>query len=377
MTTTIDRADLFCKSGSKDAVYHIQIEQTEGGYVVNFQNGRAGGTLTSKTKTEKPVTLDAARKLFDKTVKSKMTDSPPYLMSNRVGTSFTEVSKEMAERSTGLFPQLLNEIDHTPRMLESLINSPHHVAEQKFDGERRMVHRGVGDSAAIGSNRKALQVALPVDIAASMNGVVCTLDGEIIGDTLYAFDLLAINGVDLRGQGFFERKTRLDNIAHLFGDAIKVVADAVTPDEKRALVERARAMGQEGVVFKRVDAPYVAGRPTSGGDQLKAKNWRDATVICLGSKSDRLSIRIGVIDNRLGTGEVVEVGAVNMIGKGAVAEGDLLDVKYLYAFDGGSLFEATFKRVRTDLDRADANIGQLHFKKPHADVSVERELLAA
>ena len=79
MNNIIDRADLACKSGSKDAVYHLQIVEMEGGFVVNYQNGRAGGTLAGGSKSPKgPGTLELARKTFDKVVKEKMTASPPY-----------------------------------------------------------------------------------------------------------------------------------------------------------------------------------------------------------------------------------------------------------------------------------------------------------
>jgi len=42
--------------------------------------------------------------------------------------------------------------------------------------------------------------------------------------------------------------------------------------------------------------------------------------------------------------------------------GDLIEVTYLYAFRGGSLFQPTFSMVRTDIDREDASIAQLKYK---------------
>ena len=138
-TIVIDRADLACKSGSKDAVYHLQIVEVEGGFVVNYQNGRAGGTLAGGSKSPKgPGTLELARKTFDKVVKEKMGASPPYQPMPGEGSQFTQLSAEMKERSTGLLPQLLNDLPATMN-LEELMRDSNFVVQQKFDGERRML----------------------------------------------------------------------------------------------------------------------------------------------------------------------------------------------------------------------------------------------
>ena len=43
------------------------------------------------------------------------------------------------------------------------------------------------------------------------------------------------------------------------------------PKQKIALWQRLRPENREGIVFKRLDAPYTPGKPNSGGPQLKFK----------------------------------------------------------------------------------------------------------
>ncbi len=377
MAKVVERADLFCKAGSKDAVYHIEVVETDGGYLVNYRNGRAGGTLTSGSKTPAPLaTLEAAKKVLDKTVKEKLKASPPYQLMESAGSSFTEVQADVAQRSTGLLPQLLNEVDiEDTAAVEAFIKDDFYCMEQKADGERRML-RSLGDgSVPIGSNRKGGQVPLPQEIATSVAHLRCTLDGEIIGSHFYAFDLLDINGTDLRGERQENRKAKLHELASQFGPGITVLPAAHTAAEKRAMVEMCRLMKQEGVVLKDITAPYTEGRPNSGGPQLKLKNWKLTTVVVVRQNDSKRSVVVAVVDAQ---GELVEVGSVTIPQNAAIPEaGALIEVRYLYAFaNGGSLFEPTFRRLRADQDRSQAGIERLHYKAEHVVVQVPNQMHA-
>ena len=48
---------------NSDKVYHLQIEKSGSGYVVNFQYGRRGSTLNTGSKTSSPVDLVSAEKV--------------------------------------------------------------------------------------------------------------------------------------------------------------------------------------------------------------------------------------------------------------------------------------------------------------------------
>jgi len=374
MPEIIERADLFCRSGSKDAVYHIEIAKDADGYKVNYRNGRAGGTLTSGTKTEKQLaTLEAAKKIFDKTVKDKMKASPPYLaMEGEAGSSFTLVQAEVAGRATGLVPQLLNEIEFEDRAaVAEVVNEDRYCLEQKADGERRLL-RSLGDgSVPIGSNRKAQEVALPLEIANSVAHLRCTLDGEIIGSQFYAFDMLELNGVDLRGERQENRKAKLHGLAQQLGRGITILPAAHTTEEKKAFIEMCRLLKQEGVVAKDITAPYTEGRPNSGGTQFKLKNWAFTTVVVVRANDGKRSVVVAVVDDQ---DRLVEVGSVTIPQNAVMPEpGTFMEVRYLYAFPKGALFETSFRRVRPDHGRSHASIGKLKYKADHVDVAVPQQ----
>jgi bifunctional non-homologous end joining protein LigD len=84
--------------------------------------------------------------------------------------------------------------------------------------------------------------------------------------TLFAFDLLVDRGRDLRARPLRERKERLR--ALLAGQSAIGYVDHVER-EGLALHEEALRLGLEGIVAKRAEAPYVAGR---------SRDWRKIRV---------------------------------------------------------------------------------------------------
>ena len=45
ITENEEKISLYYNEGRSDKVYRVQMEQTEGGFIVNFQFGRRGSTL--------------------------------------------------------------------------------------------------------------------------------------------------------------------------------------------------------------------------------------------------------------------------------------------------------------------------------------------
>jgi bifunctional non-homologous end joining protein LigD len=84
----------------------------------------------------------------------------------------------------------------------------------------------------------------------------------------YAFDLLYVNGRDLRGVQLRDRKRVLEALLDdLPADGSIRLSQHLDADGE-SMVRHACRMGLEGIVSKRADAPYRSGR---GGDWLKAK----------------------------------------------------------------------------------------------------------
>ena len=83
---------------------------------------------------------------------------------------------------------------------------------------------------------------------------------------LYAFDILAMDGVDIRGERLDDRRTKL---RYLLDDRGGVRFSDHHSGDGSVMFRKACEMGLEGIVSKRRDAPYRPGRSKSW---LKVKN---------------------------------------------------------------------------------------------------------
>ncbi|MDM8556367.1 hypothetical protein QUF75_16715, partial [Desulfococcaceae bacterium HSG7] len=141
--------------------------------------------------------------------------------------------------------------------------------------------------------------------------------------------------------------------------SVTVIETAKTQKEKQRLYDRLQASGAEGVVFKKHAASYTAGRPKSGGNQVKFKFYATASVVVT-KINDKRSVAVGILaeERRVGVGNVTippnkDVPAVNSV----------IEVRYLYAYPGGSLYQPAYIGVRDDVGVEDCVISQLKYKK--------------
>ncbi|MNR71502.1 ATP-dependent DNA ligase [compost metagenome] len=365
-----DNISLYYKDGRSNKEYHAQLQQKDAGWVVLFQYGPRGGTLTTGTKTKEPVDYEVAKKAYDKLVKEKVGKGyqPGEEGSAYVGTS-------LEERFTGIVPQLLNPIDEAGA--QALITDPDWVMQEKHDGHRRLVQ--MTSEQLLGINRKGLVTGLPEAVALELKSLEThapfVLDGELVGEELFLFDILEWEGQDLRGAEYGYRLAMLSMV----GDYLKKAdAEAVTvsPTEgseegKRKLYEAIRAAGREGLVFKRVTSQYVPGRPNSGGNQLKRKFVHSASVLVAARNPTKRSVSIQVLDADF---KKVDVGNVTIPANYDIpAVGAIVELEYLYAYEGGSLYQPQYKGVRDDLDGTACTISQLHYKPAGASGAGESE----
>jgi len=354
MTDTSAR--LFFKDGTSDKEYHAAINAVEGGHTVTFAFGRRGSALTAGTKTAAPVPLEKAQQIYDKLIAEKTAKG--YTPD---GTGAAFALSDYEGRLSGLHPQLLNSIGE--EAARRYLEGDDWCMQEKFDGRRIMA--AVAGGRAEGSNRKGLYVSMPQEIADALAGLPdCILDGELLGGCYVAFDLLRLGDADLRDRPYRERYAALAQAAAPCA-AVRVAETAWDGESKRALYDRIAAAGGEGVVFKRVDGPSVAGRPASGGSQVKCKFY--ATCTCLvAAQNDQRSVRLSLLD---AAGQAVGVGNLTIPGNRAVPRvGALVEVRYLYAYKGGSLYQPAFVGERDDLGPADCMIGQLK-NKPDGDAA--------
>jgi bifunctional non-homologous end joining protein LigD len=350
---------LFFKEGSSDKFYDIQIEETNGKCSVPFVYGRMGTAGQSGVKVS-GVSYEEAKKAYDKVVKEKIGKG----YQEKGGAKLTtHAAIPTTKIKSGIIPQLLNFIPEEEAA--RLILNKKYGAQEKKDGKRMLLSHKDGQTKA--SNKKGIECSYPAPYESDMALVLkhsrldtITLDGEAVGDTYWVFDVLTTNTnsqvTNLREMTYEARYTYLAGIVPDSCKHIKILPLAKTTKEKQSLLDSLRAAGKEGIVFKNLEATYKPGRPNSGGDQLKYKFY--ATATCLVA---RLNAKNSVSLTMFVEGSPIDVGNVTTIGK-KVAEGDFIEVRYLYAYKGGSLYQPIFVGVRDDADISDCDICQLKYK---------------
>jgi len=347
----IQSSDLFFCGGGSDKEYHAQLVEVSGGCVVRFQYGRRGAALASGTKTAAPVERIAAQKIFDRLVSEKT--SKGYQVDAGQGVAYVSSSTSTATKSDGLIPQLLNPIDEAS--LERYLRDDMYGAQEKKDGRHQMAR--YKDASLTVYNKKGKEIGYPQQWLGSLN-VPVVLDGEAIGETFHVFDLLEALGTDYRGRGYGERHAKLATMS--FGSSISVVPLAIGYAAKRALYDKLVAGKKEGIVFKRLDAVYVPGRPSSLGDMLKFKFYAEASVLVAQGRAGKHSFGMEIFD---GAGQLVSIGNCT-VGQSTPLPplNSVAEVRYLYAYKGGSLYQPSYKGPRHDVDACECVISQLKYK---------------
>ena len=357
----LTQTSLYYAEGRSDKEYHVDLVAVEGGHLVNFRFGRRGSALTVGTKTAVPVDFVQAQTIYDKLVKEKTAKG---YTPDRSGTAYQ--GTEHADRQAGFVPQLVNPISALDA--QNLLADDHWAAQEKMDGERRMAEADQGK--VIGANRKGLIVPLPQAVADELQAIeaqygAIRVDGELIADRLYVFDLHLLHGMPIHGLPWIER---MRMAADLMSGCqhIRTVPVAETTDDKRCLWNRVKEAHGEGVVFKRSNAPVTEDRPNTGGDWLKFKFTETASCCVLGANPDKRSVRIGLLEIRdypiKGRG-MVPFGNVTIPPNQAIPViGDIIEVEYLYAYPGGSLYQPVYRGKRTDLDINACTTSQLKYK---------------
>ncbi|GAA0432230.1 hypothetical protein ACFOY5_20795 [Massilia aurea] len=127
----VAQVTLHNNTGNSDKIYECVVVRSGDLYLVNTQSGRRGGSMTPRTKTKQPVSLEAAMKIYDGVVKEKKAESY-YVLEGDVAVAAPAASND----PTGAFhqPQLLNDIDRDAAM--ALIEDDEWVMEEKMDGKR-------------------------------------------------------------------------------------------------------------------------------------------------------------------------------------------------------------------------------------------------
>jgi len=335
---------LYYKEGSSDKVYQVEMTEQPAGHIVVARWGRRGAALQSQTKGTS-LTREKAFSMVEKLVREKT--SKGY-SEGEGGTKYEDPDKEETEFK----PQLLNEVSEAEAM--TLLIHPEWLTQEKKDGHRRAVICKEGK--VTGANRRGTAVPLQEHIvnAVRLLNTDVILDGELVGDVYYPFDMLFCKH-DMRYWPYRQRLQKL--LETLYGHFILPVS-ANSQQEKETMFN-ALQTSAEGIVFKRKDAPFKVGRPNSGGDQLKYKFWATASVI-VGKINEKRSVQVSVISP---SGPLC-VGNVSIPANHEIPKvGDVVEVRYLYAHPEGSLFQPQYQGTRNgEIDPIQCTVSQLKYK---------------
>lgn len=343
---------LYYREGSSDKIYSAAIEPQNGLFRVNFAFGRRGSTLNTGTKTTVPVDETTATRIFEKLLAAKKakgyTEAPN-------GAPFAH--SEKAGQVTGIACQLLNPIEESD--LDRYIDHPNWGMQQKFDGTRLLIKKD--GQTVTGINRKGLVMSIPDPIASNASRIAgdCIIDGECVGEFFHAFDLLSSDGKDLRSSAYRLRLMALVTLlTSIKLDSLLLVHTCTQTLQKREYLALVQKHQGEGVVFKDLDAPYTPGRPASGGPQVKYKFYSTLSAVVAELNAQR-SVKLRLLSKE----GWIAVGNVTIPPNHSIPKvGDIVEVRYLYAYPDGALYQPTYLGRRDDLQPHDCLAAQRKFK---------------
>lgn len=361
--TVMDKITLYCTEGGSDKQYTLWLEEDQSSkkierWTVQAQWGRRGGTVQAGAKTPVPVSKADAMEVYLKTIREK--NAKGY-HEGADAPAFKQVAG--APVDSGLRPMLLTDATELGETL--YVYNPAWGAQEKMNGKRVMLDV-FPDGRVVGVNRRGLECPIPeavVEVFKPKRGgrsgparrtPRLTLDGELIGDVYHAFDLL-LEDDDVGKQ--IDRKPVATNVRHyrlvtvlqpFINDSMRIVDLVIPVEGKRALAALLRVSRKEGVVFKKLDAPYVPGRTENLGKAtaVKVKFYAEGTFEMI-AWNDKSSVQIGAAsDNEI----YVPVGNVTVpekyvaqineaMGHEVRRKRVLIRVRYLYATPAYILYQ--------------------------------------
>jgi bifunctional non-homologous end joining protein LigD len=209
------------------------------------------------------------------------------------------------------------------------------IYEIKFDGYRALALRGGNQTRILSRSQKDLgrKFQIITDSITALNVQDAVIDGEIVAlddkgrssfqllqgfdmgmvrppIAFYAFDLLRLNGEDLRGLPIEERKAKLAALLKNPPPAIRYSASFTTKIDE--LLARVRELSLEGLIGKRAGSKYDSKR---SGAWIKIKLYQQGSFVIggytqpAGERKHLGALLVGVYENgklkfagRVGTG---------------------------------------------------------------------------
>jgi bifunctional non-homologous end joining protein LigD len=140
------------------------------------------------------------------------------------------------------------------------LEDPSYVMQELLVGKRVLI-KNTAVTTALDQHGQIFALSNRIIQSADEIGVPFLIDGIIVDNWFYAFDLLSLNFRDCRASPYRDRYDRLYNLIGQGSGAIELLESYGRTAEKSAEYDRLKQTDAEGVVFKRTDAPYTPGEP--------------------------------------------------------------------------------------------------------------------
>lgn len=231
-----------------------------------------------------------------------------------------------------------------------LVASDRWAVEPKVNGKRLLID-GTGDNP-VAYNKEGDRTVLPLvlrPMAEKLVRVNAILDGELIGNIFYPFDMPQLGTTFDRSAEWRKRRLAVEAFVHRVKmPEVKLLPAAGSPKKKQQVIDRVWAGGFEGIVFKRVDSRYEPGQRT--GSWTKWKNVRTVDCVIAHFATDKHSMDLAVYHPEMDC--FVLIGSCSRFeGDAPKAKlGDVIEVAYLNAGDPDepTLNQAHAKKLRDD-----------------------------
>lgn len=199
------------------------------------------------------------------------------------------------------------------------------VYEIKFDGYRAIAFKNGLDVRLFSRNEKDFAERFPeiIEGISAMQIEEAVIDGEIVAldskgvssfqllqaieigtqrppPFYYVFDLLRLNGKDLRRLPLIERKSQLEEIVKNAPDIIRLSASL--SDDAKYLLKRVQKLGLEGLIGKRKDSIYEPGKRSGAWVKLKLRREQEFVIGGYtnpeGARTNFGALLVGFYENR-------------------------------------------------------------------------------
>jgi bifunctional non-homologous end joining protein LigD len=263
--------------------------------------------------------------------------------------------------STLFKPELLTEIPLSK--IGSYIKNPAYGMQEKHNGKRRVIIKEGNTVYCL--NKEGVRRDVPLAIVAGIRKLPVQnliIDTEMM-DVYHVriSDILRIDELDLTFRPYSFRYSIIEQTFQNMAWG-KPSPMAVTEDDKIWMAEHIVSTNAEGMVLRRLDAPYRQGEARQ---HYKVKLVKTLDAVVMGyNKEGKDSVELGLYDKN---GILRRICGASLIGKGPrIVPGSVCEIFYLYGTRDLHVVQPRIVQVRDDKDPRACTLDQIIINRDHA-----------